>query len=195
MWYIPGDDPTVTTKDTTRTTKTLSDDLEQNTGASIDPPYVGGFGLSAGYKNFYVQADFGWVIGKHLINNDGYFARNPANFTTYNVHSDVLNNYWKEPGDIAKYPGTHVRVWTEFDDRLVENLSFLRLKNLQVGYSVPKKLVAKTKYLSNLRIFAIGRNLLTVTKYTGKDPEVDSNLTYGSNPATKQYSFGIELTF
>jgi len=193
MWYVPGDDPTVTTKK--ETTKVLSDDLEQNTGATIDPPYIGGFGLTAGYKDFSLQVDFGWAIGKHIINNDGYFAKNPANFTSYNVNRDVLGNYWKQPGDIAKYPGTHVRVWTEFDDRLVENASFLRLKNINIGYNIPKKLIAKTKYISNLKFFVIGRNLFTVTKYTGKDPEVDSNLTYGGNPNTKQYSFGIELTF
>ena len=49
--------------------------------------------------------------------------------------------------------------------------------------------------MSGVRVYAIGRNLLTFTNYSGVDPEVDSNLTLGAYPNTKQYSVGIEITF
>ena len=53
----------------------------------------------------------------------------------------------------------------------------------------------KTGFLSSARVYAIGRNLLTFTEYTGYDPEVDSNLQLGNYPNSKQFSFGVELTF
>ena len=53
----------------------------------------------------------------------------------------------------------------------------------------------KTGFIKGARIFAVGRNLLTVTKYGGPDPEVDSNLQLGNYPNSKQFTFGAELTF
>jgi hypothetical protein len=53
----------------------------------------------------------------------------------------------------------------------------------------------KTGFLTGARVYAIGRNLLTFTEYTGYDPEVDSNLQLGNYPNSKQFSFGVELTF
>ena len=50
-------------------------------------------------------------------------------------------------------------------------------------------------FIKGARIFAVGRNLLTVTNYTGADPEVDSNLQLGKYPNTKQFTIGAELTF
>jgi len=71
----------------------------------------------------------------------------------------------------------------------------MRLKNLSIGYSVPSSILKKTNVFKGAKVFITGRNLLTFTKYSGPDPEVDSNLTLGINPNTKQYSVGVELTF
>jgi hypothetical protein len=71
----------------------------------------------------------------------------------------------------------------------------MRLKNLTLSYAIPASLLQKTKFFSGARIFMTGRNLLTFTKYLGPDPEVDSNITLGANPNTKQFSFGAEISF
>jgi TonB-linked SusC/RagA family outer membrane protein len=192
MWYKQGSDKTVTsTAETTKVFNTAA--LEQNVGIKRYPPIVGGFGLNTGWKGITLQADFSYALGKYLINNDRYFTENPSVFSGYN-QSSAVQNYWKQAGDQSLFPkyGTQ---FTQFDSRLIENASFMRLKNLTIGYRVPAKVLAKTKTFTNARVFLTGRNLITVTNYKGPDPEVDSNLSLGVNPNTKQYSVGVELTF
>jgi TonB-linked SusC/RagA family outer membrane protein len=191
MWYKPGADITILSK--AETTKIFASGMEQNLGKPRFAPMTGGFGLNAGWKGFALQTDFAFALGKYLINNDRYFTENPNVWTAYNQSKRVLN-YWKKPGDIAEFPAWNAQ-FSQFDSRFVENASFMRLKNLTVSYSIPESLLRNTKFFSGARIFVIGRNLLTFTKYLGPDPEVDSNLTVGANPNTKQFSFGAEISF
>jgi hypothetical protein len=192
MWYTQGTDKTVNSE--TATTKVFtSAALEQNTGIKRYAPFTGGFGLNAGWKGLSLQADFSFALGKYLINNDRYFTENPNVFGGYNQSTTVLN-YWKAPGDVTVFPA-YTQQFTQFDTRLIENASFMRLKNLSIGYSIPSSILKKTNFIKNLKVFVTGRNLLTVTKYSGPDPEIDSNLTTGANPNTKQYTVGFELTF
>jgi hypothetical protein len=192
MWYTPGTDITVTTKKAT--TKTFSAAaLQQNTGIKRYAPFTGGFGLNAGYKGISIQADFAFALGKYLINNDRYFTENPSAFPGYNQSSTILD-YWKAPGDVTTFPAIGNQ-FTQFDSRLIENASFMRMKNLSIGYTVPSYLLKKAKVFKGVKVFLTGRNLLTITKYSGPDPEIDSNLSTGANPNTKQYTVGFELTF
>ena len=71
----------------------------------------------------------------------------------------------------------------------------MRLKNLQISYTLPNEWMQRTGFLGSVRVFAIGRNLLTFTKYTGFDPEYEGNLQLGRYPNSKQYTFGVEITF
>ena len=70
----------------------------------------------------------------------------------------------------------------------------MRVKDLTINYTVPDGRRAHTKVIKGVKLFVEGRNLFTITKYTGPDPEIDSNLSYGEYPDTKQYSFGIRAT-
>lgn len=194
QWYVPGDDTSVTRMDPNDVTSEFSDALVQNTGKKYYAPTQGSFGLNASYKNFTLQADFTFQLGKYLINNDRYFYENPYSFSSFN-QSKVVTDYWKKPGDITRFPDIDNYNFTEFDSRLIENASFMRLKTLTLGYNVPQSLLGRTKVISSARVFGTARNLFTVTNYTGPDPEVDSNLTLGVNPNTKQFSIGVELTF
>jgi len=193
QWYIPGSDPSKTVKDPNNVTSTYSTSLSQNIGKKYHPNMTGGFGLRAGYKGFGLQADFAYQLNKYLLNNDNYFAMNPTVFSSYNQSKAVLD-YWKQPGDITRFPSLDYQ-FTQFDSRLVENASFLRLKTITLSYSVSSKILEKTKFFGSARVYVTGRNLLTWTSYSGQDPEVDSNLTYGQNPNTKEVSAGISLTF
>lgn len=191
-WYVPGADPTVTSKE--NTTKTFnSAALEQNIGLQRYAPFTGGFGLNAGWKGFALQTDFAFASGKYLINNDRYFFENPTTFSGFNQSKRILN-YWKEEGDVTEFPRYGVQ-FTQFDSRLVEDASFMRLKNITLSYQVPQSVLNSTKFFSGARVFVTGRNLLTFTNYLGPDPEVDSNLSLGANPNTKQFSFGAEISF
>jgi hypothetical protein len=194
MWYKPGADISVTSK--AETTKTfVTADLNQNLGKPRYSPFTGGFGLNVGWMGFALQTDFSFAYKKYLFNNDRYFFENPTNFTGYNQSKRILN-YWKQPGDVTEFPKYSTSLlWTQFDSRLIEDASFMRLKNLTLSYSIPASLLQKTRFFAGARIFMTGRNLLTFTKYLGPDPEIDSNITLGANPNTKQYSFGAEISF
>lgn len=102
-------------------------------------------------------------------------------------------NEWKEPGDITDIPA-YGNVM-QFDTHLLENASFLRLKNISLSYTLPKNWLLPTKVIQGVRIMATARNLFTITNYKGADPELDTNLTYGAYPNTKQFTIGAELTF
>jgi TonB-linked SusC/RagA family outer membrane protein len=196
QWYLPNSDPSQivnTRKDPNAVTTTFAPTLEQNTGIKRYPPINGGFGLNGGYEGFFVTADFTFSQGKYLINNDRYFFENPNQFPGFNQAKVVLN-YWQKPGDITQFPKYGIQ-FTQFDSRLVENASFMRMKALTLGYNLPGSILNKTNVIKAVRFYVTGRNLLTFTKYTGPDPEVDSNLTLGVNPNTKQVAVGLDVTF
>lgn len=111
----------------------------------------------------------------------------------------------KNPG--TKIPHTSVNDPNDNDrisDRYVEDGSFLRIKNITLGYTFPKALLNKAK-IENLRVYVNIQNLYTFTKYTGYDPEVGAStqdstgLTYGLDngryPSPAMYSFGLNITF
>ncbi|MCD8312811.1 MAG: SusC/RagA family TonB-linked outer membrane protein [Bacteroidales bacterium] len=196
MWYLPGDDVDVTTMDPTRTTKTFDEDvLTQNTGKKRYAPVNGGFTLSGSWKGISLQADFSYCLGKWMINNDAYFYANPSQNPTYNTMKDVAD-FWTPSHTDAKWPDWGSGAVMQFDTHLLENASFLRLKNLQVGYSFPQKLLNWSNgVLKGVKFTFTGRNLFTCTKYTGLDPETDRNVSLGVAGNSRQILGGIELTF
>ncbi|RYE26570.1 MAG: SusC/RagA family TonB-linked outer membrane protein, partial [Sphingobacteriaceae bacterium] len=194
-WYVPSSDPSKTTKNANNVTSDFdSNALQQNTGIAQNPWFQGSFGLNAGYAGFTLSARFNFVLGKHMINNDRYFYENPNVFVGYNQTTRV-QDYWKKPGDQSLFPDINNYQFTQFDSSLIENASFMRLKELNLGYSFPQSLLGPTKVIKGIRLYLVGRNLFTVTKYLGPDPEVDSNLALGTYPNTKQYSVGLDVTF
>lgn len=196
-WFKPNADPNqivVARQDTKDVTSTFNATaLQQNTGIQRYPKLNGGFGLNGGYKGFTIAADFSFSSGKYMINNDRYFYENPNQFAGYN-QSRVVYDYWKQPGDVARFPKYGIQ-FTQFDSRLIEDASFLRLKTLSVGYELPKVVLDRMKVVKGIKVYVTSRNLLTWTKYTGPDPEVDSNIGLGTNPNTKQNAIGLELKF
>ncbi len=167
--------------------------LAQNTGYDRYAPINGGFGFSASYKSVSLQADFAYSIGKYTYNNDRYFNENPTVFSGYTYDRSV-KNYWKQPGDITQFPKKERR-FTELDGRLIEDASFLRLKNITLAYSLSDEVLKEVGFFSRVRFYVTGRNILTFTKFTGLDPEIDDAVLAGDNPGTKQYVFGVELKF
>lgn len=194
QWYLPGDNPAKTTMDPTRVTSVFSEALAQNTGKSLHASINGGFGFDAGYKGFGLQVDFAYQLGKYLMNNDSYFTHNPTQFPDENIDRSLIGNYWTPTNTNAAYPSMDHQTM-QFDTRLLQNASFLRLKNITLSYTLPKAWIDKTNLLSSARVYITGRNLLTATGYKGNDPEINENLTMGDYPATKQISVGLNVTF
>ena len=162
------------------------------TGKQRFAPWSGGFGTSFSWKGLSITADFAWQAGKYMTNNDNYFLKNANQGTSFNQSVDMLN-IWTKPGDITDIPKYGEQV--QYDTHLLEDASFLRMKNLIVQYSFPEKWMKATKGIQNAKVFFVGRNLFTATKFSGYDPEPDINLVKFNYPNTRQFVFGMELTF
>lgn len=182
LWY---------TKDG-KLTNQLKDEDKVLIGKSYFAPWQGGFGTSLSWKGLSLSAQFSYVLDRWMINNDRYFDESNGRFASYNQSSRLLDR-WKEPGDITDIP--RHGVYTEFDSRLLENASFLRLKNLMLSYSMPRELLKKSGFIQGVRLYVQGQNLWTLTGFSGLDPESSSNVYQAQYPMSKQYTFGLDITF
>ncbi|MGL4292244.1 MAG: SusC/RagA family TonB-linked outer membrane protein, partial [Bacteroidales bacterium] len=161
-------------------------------GKSYNAPWQGGFGSSVSYKGLSLSAQFSWVSGRYMMNNDRFFDESNGTFTMYNQSTKLLDR-WQKPGDITEIP--RHGVLTQMDSHLLEDASFLRLKNLTLGYDLPSKWLKKTKIIERVRVYGQGQNLLTFTGFTGMDPESSQNVYAATYPLARQFSLGIEVAF
>ncbi len=161
------------------------------TGKSFYAPWNGGFGFDVRWRDISLHTDFAWQAQKYMTNNDLYFVNN-ANMGTQMNQSTAMLDVWTHEGQVTDIPAYGEEV--QFDTRLIEDASFLRMKNLTVNYSLPKSILKKI-YLENVTFHFTGRNLWTITDFTGYDPEPEGNLTIFAYPNTRQYEFGVEVTF
>ena len=173
-------------------TNELRDEDKVLVGKTYIAPWQGGFGTAFGWKGLSLTAQFSWVADRWMLNNDRYFDESNGRFATYNQSRRLLNR-WKQPGDITDIP-RHGE-YTEFDSRLLEDASFLRLKNLNLSYSFPAELLKKTRIIRGLRVYAQAQNLLTFTNFSGLDPEGTTNLYAAQYPMSRQFTFGLDLMF
>lgn len=117
-----------------------------------------------------------------------------------NFTEDFYNNHWTESNITAKYPRVYDRQATVTgltNTFWLQNASYLRLKNLQLSYSLSRKTISKTPF-SGLRIFVSGYNLLTFTGMKNLDPETregGQGFALWSTPHSKVYNFGVNITF
>jgi len=171
------------------------------------PDYTYGFNLSLDYKGIDVSGNFYGVGGNQIAN-----VGNGHEVTDYgNAMVNRLDRFHPENNP----DGTEHRVTLaddnnnrRFSDRYIEDGSYLRLKNLQVGYTMPKPLTM-TYGLEKVRFYVSGQNLLTWTDYSGFDPEVGDlkwqagggtqnlgiGVDLGSYPQPRLYTFGVNITF
>ena len=200
-WYRPGKDKYQTHRDDKDVVSEWSSSLDQNTGVNAYTPFTGGWGISAYWKGFYLTADFFLALGKHMLSVDkqyyenDYFVRDKKDNSN---GSRRLFDYWKKPGDRTEFPSLEwvrdpAHQSTYVDTKMLENASFMRLKNFTLGYELPRKMLGHQNVVRSAKVFFTGRNLLTFTKFRGIDPEVNRNVSYGVNPNTKQMSVGVEI--
>lgn len=173
-------------------TNELKDEDKVLLGKGYFAPWQGGFGTQLSWKGLSVSAQFSWVADRWMINNDRFFDESNGRFASYNQSRRLLER-WKNPGDVTDIP--RHGVYTEFDSRLLEDASFLRLKNVMIGYSLPDNLLKRTGFLRGIRIYVQGQNLLTFTKFSGLDPESSLNVYAAQYPMSRQFTFGLDLTF
>jgi TonB-linked SusC/RagA family outer membrane protein len=175
-------------------------------GSAI-PKFSTGFQLAANYKNFdfalFWHGDFGHKIYYQVATDIEGFYR------PFNVTMRYYEERWTGEGTSNTQPRAS---WsgksnnTRPSTRFLENGSYLRLKNLQLGYTLPEKWISKIA-MQNARIFFLAHNLLTFTKYPGLDPEMTTSdnsksegdaaagIDWGTYPLARSYNIGIQVNF
>lgn len=161
------------------------------TGKCQYAPWTGGWGLDIRWKDLSLRMDWNWAAKKYMLNNELYFVENASMAADINQTTSMLN-IWTKPGQITDIPAYGQEI--QFDTRFLEDASYMRLKNITVNYNLPKTIISKLG-VKQLGFHFTGRNLLTFTGFRGYDPEPERNLVLSLYPNTRQYEFGVEITF
>lgn len=174
------------------TTTEVYDQNQRTIVGNGDPLYFGGFGFDVNYKGLAFNAQFSYFGGQKAYNNERNNIENPDYYVD-NVNADLLKE-WQRPGDITNIP----RPGNEFvanTTRFVEDNSFLRLRAVTLSYTMPSTVMQKAK-MRSVTFYLSGTNLLTFTKFTGRDPEFASaSLTGAFYPALRTVQAGLRLGF
>jgi TonB-linked SusC/RagA family outer membrane protein len=172
-------------------TTIFSNDNSTANWGSYNPVYTGGFGHRFNFKGFDFSTLFTFAADYFRYNNQTFFQENP-NFAQYNLSTTMLS-MWQNPGDITEVQSYKFN--REFSSKDIEDASYIRFRNIQVGYTLPKKFTDSIKYIDGLRLYAQAQNLATWTKFTGFDPEDDNNIAQYEYPTPKIFTFGVDVKF
>lgn len=173
-------------------------------GSAI-PKFTGGLNIGGTYKGFDMQAFFTGAFGQKIFSQVNFDIE--GFYRGFNVTERYYKNHWTGEGTSNTYPraswsakSNNVRASTRF----LEDGSYVRLKNLQFGYTIPNTQKIK---IEKLRVYISATNLFTITPYSGIDPEMtvsansesegdmSNGIDWGTYPVSKSYTMGINLTF
>ena len=161
------------------------------------------------YKNFDVSVNLYYTVGNEVFNMMRFFMEAGGTYGNKRALLTSQLDRWQKPGDHAKLP--RLTATTNPDgslnygfqsSRYLEDGSFLRLKNLSIGYTLPKKPL-RTISIEKARVYLNITNVFTITKYSGPDPESNVGTTYsaiqgldfGLAPQPRQFIIGTNITF
>lgn len=164
-------------------------------GKNFDPTYTGGFGTDISYKGFTLNALFSFAADRWRQNSSLAIIED-VGLASFANQSTSLLNAWTTPGQITDIPAISFGGLRAIDgDRYLEDASFLRLRNVSLSYNLDSEILAKTKFLSGLRIYVQGTNLITWTKWRGFDPESNQATGFFDYPVPRTFTLGFDLTF
>ena len=166
------------------------------TGKTALPRYQGGFGFNLDYKGFYLNTLFSYAYDMWRIDNQFIWANSVSFIGDDNVTADLLNAWTpaNPNSNIPSLSATNLDVYDSSSDRFLYDSSFLRLKNVNLGYNFPESFLKKSP-ITNLRLYVQGENLLTWTKWRGFDPEALTSVSVTNYPNPRSITFGINVGF
>jgi TonB-linked SusC/RagA family outer membrane protein len=169
----------------------INDDDRTIVGRGPNPNFTYGLNLTAAYKGFDFSVLFQGVNGIKMVYNDTYFT--PTVRLGYQLNQDIVNGRWTEGRTDATYPrllqSTNTKN-TRNSDLWVQNKSYLKIKNIQLGYTLPKSWLSGID-IERVRIYGSLENFFTFTDYKGLDPEVEK-INY---PTMRQAVIGLNVSF
>ena len=191
------------------------------------PKHTGGFNVNVAYKNIDLGVFFNWSYGNQIYNAnklaslygpkeagvyENKLAIQSSAYKIYDVNASGQLVRLNTPDELnaANADATLPLAYNELGVTStlgIEKGSFLRLNTLNLGYTLPKALISRAK-IKNLRIYGSIYNLLTITNYSGLDPEVNTNamsgsgtiypttgLDFGTYPRARSFVVGVNLSF
>lgn len=177
------------------------------------PKFYGGFTFDGEYKHFDFNIFFNYTVGNKILN---YAKRNLMSLNgagsvgLQNIGVEFYNNRWTEQNPSNEYPRA---VWSDVSgnsrvsDAFVEDGSYLRLKNVEIGYTIPGSITNKA-LINKARVFISAQNLFTLTGYSGLDPEMGEaqsssgsggvtamGIDVGTYPSSRFFTLGLNVQF
>ncbi len=157
-----------------------------------NPDFSFGITNNINYNNFSLSFSIIGVIGNDLANLNR-FRMDPLTGVLNNVRQEAYDNRWTGEGTSNFYPraSSFSNYYDQrFNTNLVEDGSFIRLKNVNLSYNID----VKSKWIKSMTIFANATNLLTITDYKGYDPEVSANFSSGLTPGVDNGTYPQSIT-
>ena len=186
---------------TVEITKTYSEATFQNAGTS-SPKFQGGLNTMLSWKGITLSATGNFIYGNMIYNSARVSMDSDGAYTDYNMmsHDNGLGwTRWQQPGDIATHPKPKMNGNNDahmLSTRYLENGSYFRLKNVTLSYDFPQAWMKKA-HMKGLKVYVSGDNLVTISKFSGMDPEIDTeDGTYDTNyPVPMTVVGGVQITF
>lgn len=154
------------------------------------PRFTGGATLDITYKGFFFSTLFTTSQGFQRFNNESFFYETTNSNVGFNKRVELLTETWQKPGDLTEYQ--RITTQRQFSSRDVRDASYVRWRNLQVGYNFTTR---NAKLLNGFRLWAQGQNIWTWSKWTGFDPEESNNIATYEFPNPTTYTIGLDLNF
>lgn len=175
------------------------DDYDRTIIGCGQPLHTGGFNNSFNWKNFDLNIFFSWSYGNDILNANRLIFE-----SGWKAQTNQLASYagrWTPDNPTSDIPRAGATGSEEYSSRVIEDGSFLRLKNVSLGYTIPSRQLRKAG-ISSLRVYVSADNIWTLTNYSGPDPEVstrNSVLTPGFDwsayPRAYGFTAGVNITF
>ncbi len=155
------------------------------------PKFTYGINIALGWGPVDLSMFFQGVYGNMVYNA---MRERTESYGLNSQLSTSMRDAWStdNPDGSLPNPVNSINFWTS--DRFLESGSYLRLKNFQIGYTIPQKALQKVR-IQNFRVYLSANNLLTFTKYSGYDPEVGGGVDYGNYPQSRTFMLGLSFTF
>ena len=175
------------------------DDYDRTIIGCGQPLHTGGFNNSFNWKNFDLNIFFSWSYGNDILNANRLVFE--AGWKSQTNQFASFANRWTPENASSNMPRANATGSEEYSSRVIEDGSFLRLKNVSLGYTIPSRQLRKAG-ISSMRIYVSADNIWTLTDYSGPDPEVstrNSVLTPGFDwsayPRAYGFTAGVNITF
>jgi TonB-linked SusC/RagA family outer membrane protein len=174
--------------------------MDQDYAGSAIPTHTYGLTVNLGYKNFDLT-----VNGTGLGGNKKLYALNRGDFPQQNTLLEFYENMWTPENHNAKYPKPdYTDTYYRASTAMIFNASFFKIKQIQLGYNIPKKIIDRAK-ISNLRAYVSLDDWFTFTEYPGLDPETNSvgtatttqslGIDAANYPISRKLVFGLNVSF